>query len=299
MTVAETLAAFLDWTAEHRAPATVEFYADTLDTFGARFADRDPASLTPLEIEDWLRSAGRKADGTPKAPDTRRGLAVAWLRWQRWSIERRLLPAPILSKLEKPPPRLRTRIPTQGEIAALLARASPSFGLIFRALLVSGARPGELAAAQIADWDQAGQRIVLREHKTARKTGKPRIIPVGQALAALLRQAKGSRTRGPLFLAPHGGPWNSRTLSATFRYLRKKCRLKSDLVLYQTRHYAGTKLCETAGPHVAKDVLGHSSIKTTERYIHTTTDQLARAQDALPKLPGSTVPLDPKRKNAR
>jgi integrase len=297
-TVADTVAAFLAWTAEHRAPATRRYYARTLDPFAAAFPDRTPADLGPLEIEDWLRRAGRRPDGFLYAPDTRRGQAIVWLRWQSWCLERRLLPEPILKRIEKPRPKLRERIPTQGEIAAVLARASPAFGLIYRALLRSGARPGELAAARIRDWDQAGQRIVLAEHKTARKTGKPRVIPVGPTLAALLRQAKGGRTDGPLFLGPHGGAWTSRTLSATFRYVRKKAGLKPDLVLYQTRHYAATKLCDTSGVHVAAAVLGHASLRTTERYLHTTADQLAAAQETIPPHPGQPAPLTT-RKNAK
>jgi hypothetical protein len=41
------------------------------------------------------------------------------------------------------------------------------------------ARTGELWRATIADIDRAANVIVLWEHKTARKTGKPRRIPIG------------------------------------------------------------------------------------------------------------------------
>ncbi len=65
-------------------------------------------------------------------------------------------------------------MPTAAETEAILARASPSFRLIYLALRQCGARPGELCRATIADIDRKSNAIVLREHKTARKTGKPR-----------------------------------------------------------------------------------------------------------------------------
>ena len=68
----------------------------------------------------------------------------------------------------------RDRVPTTTETQAILKNASPAFRLIYSALRQCGARPGELCRVTIAAVDRVNRVIPLEEHKTARKTGKPR-----------------------------------------------------------------------------------------------------------------------------
>jgi integrase len=87
--------------------------------------------------------------------------------------------------------------------------------LIYSALRQCGARPGEFCRATIPDVDRTGAVITLKEHKTARKTGQPRRIPIGRKLGQLLDQAIGNRTAGPVFLCPSGRGWRVENLSRT------------------------------------------------------------------------------------
>ena len=89
--------------------------------------------------------------------------------------------------------------------------------------------------------------IILREHKTARKTGKPRRIPIGTKLGELLTQAIGERQAGPIFLSPTGRAWTVPNLSRTYSRLRDTAGLPRDLVLHLPRHECGTKLCREKG----------------------------------------------------
>lgn len=281
MPLRELFTLFVDWCREHRAANTVRHYQSRLRTLLERFGDRDLRTLTPIEVEAWLRAAGRNGDESLKAPDTRRANAVVFLRFQSWAVERKALDAPILAKIEKPAGRKRERVPTEQEFTAILARAGREFGLIYRALKQSGARPGELAAAQIEDWDRKNRAIVLIEHKTARKTGAPRRIPVGSKLAALLNEACAGRRSGPLFRQRSGQPWTTAALSRTFRALRRKARLSDELVLYLTRHWHATELCKKVDIHAASVALGHTNIRTTQRYLHTTSAELVANQDLI------------------
>src|SRR5262249_61926430 len=120
----------------------------------------------------------------------------------------------------------RDRLPTPVETTAILSRSSPEFRLIYSALRQCGARPGELYRANIADIDKSANCIVLREHKTARKTGKPRRIPIGQKLGELLVQAIGYRQAGPIFLSPAGRSWTVPNLSRTYSRLRDLAGLR-------------------------------------------------------------------------
>ncbi|MBS0267244.1 MAG: site-specific integrase [Planctomycetes bacterium] len=106
-------------------------------------------------------------------------------------------------------------MPTAAETEALFAKASPEFRLIYSALRQCGARPGELCRATIAEVDRGNRVITLKEHKTARKTGLVRRIPIGKKLQELLDQAIGDRSEGPVFRSPSGRAWKVGNLSRT------------------------------------------------------------------------------------
>jgi integrase len=194
-------------------------------------------------------------------------------------LEHKLLDKPVFGKLEKPRIGQRDRLPSADETAAILAQASPEFRLIYSALRQCGARPGELCRATIADIDRAANAIILWDHKTARKTGKPRRIPIGRKLGAQLDQAIGGRQAGPIFLSPGGKPWSVPNLSRTYSRLRHLAGLPRDLVLYLARHECGTKVCREKGIEYARRLLGHANISTTQRYMHLDDRELADAQD--------------------
>lgn len=292
MIVSDLVASFLNWCARHRKPATVKHYQDRLSSFVKRFSAREFGELSPLEIDGWLWDAGHwPADhptkpGQAKAPDTQRANAVVFECLQAWAVENKLLDNAITGKLEKPRGRQRERIPTEDEAAKILEHASPEFALIYKGLRQCGARPNELCRATVADWNRTQGVITLADHKTAGKTGKPRTISVGknfektllESLNGRLPQAQGGSQ--PLFVSPTGKQWTPQRLSETFRGLRNKAKLPTDLVLYMTRHEHATKLCQ-AGVNLFEvaQALGHSNTKTTERYLHTTTERLRDHQD--------------------
>ncbi len=207
---------------------------------------------------------------------------MALERLQKFALDHKLIDRPVFGKLENPRVGQRDRLPTAEETAAILSRSSSEFRLIFSALRQCGARPGELCRTTIADLDHAANAIVLREHKTARKTGKPRRIPIGQKLGELIRQAIGDRQSGPIFLSPVGKAWTVPNLSWTYSRLRDMAGLPKDLVLYLARHECGTKICREKGIEYARRLLGHVDISTTQRYMHLDDRELADAQDLVP-----------------
>lgn len=290
MKLAALIEAFLRWCGEHRSPATVKHYRGRLGSLRTMFGDRDAAEIRPLEIEAWLHAAGHWPDGRPKAPDTRRANAVALDRFQVWAIERKELSGKILDKIERPRGRMRERIPTPEEIAAILFAAPAHFRTIYQALRLCGARPNELARATIADWKREAGYIELKEHKTAAKTGKPRRIPVGSKLAEILEQSIGDRTAPgePIFRNGRGTAWTPALLSRTFRVIRDRQRLPRDLVLYLARHEHASRICEAFGINAAAEALGHSNLATTKRYVKTSVETLRNNQDAV-DLPGCEI----------
>jgi integrase len=276
MLIRDLMDTFICWNSRHRAPATVAFYRTRLKRFCQAYNARDLASLTPLEVDEYLGEAGAGFSDSTKHHN-----AVALERLQKFAIQNKLLDKPVFGNLEKPRVGRRDRIPTPTETEAILAHASPRFRLIYSALRQCGARPGELCRVTIADVDRINRVITLKEHKTMRKTGQPRRIPIGRKLGELLDQAIGDRTEGPVFLSPTGKPWRVMNLSRTYSRLRDLAGLPKDLVLYLARHECGTKICREKGIEYARRLLGHTNISTTQRYIHLDDQELADAQDLI------------------
>jgi integrase len=292
MTIAEIWAAFDGYNCRHKSEKTVRFYRSRLRLFVAKFGSRPADKLRSLEIDEYLHEAGFKGTRELSAT-TRRHNAVAVTRLQSFAVEQNLLRKPWFTKLDKPRGNRRERIPEAHEIAAVFKHASPAFLLICTALAQSGARPGELCAATIADVIRdARPRIELKQHKTAKKTGKPRIIPLGKKLLPTILQAIGDRTEGPVFLSSRGGAWDVANLSSMFRKLRDAAGLKRDLVLYHLRHRFATE-CLRAGTPLG-DVsllMGHSNIATTQIYLHRDATEATAGQDNVPDLsPGEKPP---------
>src|SRR5579872_5673112 len=197
MQIDELTDKFFAWNGRNRPPATVAFYRARLKKFCEAYNARDLASLTPLEIDEHLDAAG-----TGMSDSTRHHDAVALERLQKFAIQNKLLDKPVFGNLEKPRVGRRDRVPTATETEVILSRASPAFRLIYSALRQCGARPGELCRATIPDVDRVSRVITLKEHKTVRKTGQARRIPIGRKLSEMLDLAIGDRTEGPVFLSP-------------------------------------------------------------------------------------------------
>jgi integrase len=221
--------------------------------------------------------------GANVSDSTRHRDAVSLTTLQSFALRESLIDKPWFKRLEKPRMGRRERIPTADEIGTLLKHASPEFRLIYTGLSQCGARPGELCRAQISDVDWDKGRITLAEHKTARKTGKPRVIPIGKNFGQTLQKAIDCRHTGPVFLSPKGEEWTVGNLSGTHRRLRDAAGLLRDLVLYLARHRFGTEALRAGLPlKEIAELMGHVSVTTTEIYLHRDVTELAGSQDRLP-----------------
>ncbi len=271
---------FQKYNLNHRKPATCRFYEQRLRPLVDAHGHKKVGWLNPQRIEKFLSKS-------KNGPTTRHHDAVVITRLQSWALKSKLIKAPWFTEaLEKPRVGRRERIPTADEIVKLLANAAPDFRLIYTALSQCGARPGELAGAQIADlhWDQV-PRIELADHKTATKTGKPRIIPIGSELEPTLRLAIGERTEGPVFLRSNGQPWSVNCLSSLHRRLRDAAGLDKTIVLYSARHRFATELLRANVPiNSVRILMGHSSVTMTERYAHQKETELIDVQGKVPRI---------------
>jgi integrase len=280
-TVEELATAFISWVEDNRSENTLRMYSNRLKPFRKQFGNRRIKSLTPIEMDSYLKSVNKWPDGTEKAPDTIRANITAVEQMERYAIEKEVIRRKFFGKHEKPVGRIRDRLPTPEEVEKIKAVAPRVFVLAWQALRQSGARPNELGRFAVDNWDRPASLIVLGKHKTAKKTGRPRKITVGEKLQALIVESLGTRTEGPLFLTPRGHQWTTDTLSQSFRRYRIKAGVEKGVVIYSSRHEHATAVCKALGMDAAADALGHTGTGMTRRYVHKDPQELRSNQDSV------------------
>jgi len=163
--------------------------------------------------------------------------------------------------------------------------------LLWRALLETGARWGELTQATWADLNAENRTLTLRAATT--KTRRQRVIPLrGDLVEALLalrpvHQRVRQRLVQPgdrILLAPEGRPWDAATTGA--RRIFRRVLDRSGIVrrdsagrvvdIHALRHTAATVMVRRGVPlAVAQRVLGHVSPEMTARvYTHLEVEDL-------------------------
>lgn len=284
--VSDMIEKFLGSVEDRKKPNTYRFYSGRLVVIGQILGRK---KVHKLKADDWmaaLKQANTFRDGPkvgqPLAPDTIRGNGIALKQMQAFAIKKKLIKAPLIDDDDIPMPagRSRQRLPTGDEVAQIKTVSSAEFGVVLDALRRSGARPNEIARATYADWDQVTGVITLLDHKTAGKTGQPRVIVVGKKLEALILESLNGRTAGHLFLKPQGSPWDSNSLSATFRRARNQLGLDGRLVIYTNRHGHATAMYGSFGELATQLSLGHST-GVLGRYAQIPLEKRKEMQDSV------------------
>ncbi|MBI3865507.1 MAG: tyrosine-type recombinase/integrase [Planctomycetia bacterium] len=147
-----------------------------------------------------------------------------------------------------------------------------AFNQFFRFCLLTGCRPSEAASIEAADIQEHDgvMSVRLLEHKTARKTGKARIIPVMFPEAILiLRNAAARNPSGKVFRNKWGKPIQRNAWVATFCRLAGKGIVSQRFTLYTTRHTFITRALLAGIPiaHVATFV-GNTVAVLERHYGH-------------------------------
>jgi integrase len=148
-------------------------------------------------------------------------------------------------------------------------------------LLYTGRRPGEIINLR---WDNIkDDRIVLNRTETKQK--REEIIPLTRGVKDILEGLK-KVSGGGTYVIPRGQDrriTSSMSAKTALRKMRKKSGIK-DFDLHSLRHTAASRLiAEGVDVVTVKELLGHSSIKTTEIYAHGSFDRKRKAIKILEK----------------
>lgn len=144
----------------------------------------------------------------------------------------------------------------------------------------SGLRLSELQGLDLGDIDLAGG-----EARLLGKGNKERIVPVGSKAIAAVQQWLAVRHQflpkdNALFLNQRGGRLSHRSIQLIMQKWGKKQGLESHLHPHKLRHSFATHLLEaSADLRAVQELLGHSSLSTTQIYTHLDFQHLAKIYD--------------------
>jgi integrase/recombinase XerD len=263
------LAAFMD---ENGAPDIQALTRESLLAYCTRLSQRPTARGTPLSVA----SRGEYL-GAIRA-------FCRWLAWEGW-----LAGDPML---RIPPLRRRRQLPKailEPEEVALLCslpdlQSPPGYRdrLILEVLYSSALRRAEIANLNLGDPDTRGGYLFVRHGKN----DKDRVVPVGHDICRLLEHYVAEvRPRWPggdgsprLFLNRFGRAMHPASVWHIVRKYVRRAGIAKPVSPHTFRHSCATHMVR-AGASIRhlQELLGHSSLETTQIYTHVTISDLKQA----------------------
>ncbi len=258
-TVADAVETYLDAALSRMRPATYRAVESRMKHVLGDFSRRDLNELTPAEFEAYRDRRLRTG-----SPATVAGELEEWRTFFNWCIRQVWLadnPANIR------PPRVPRNIPRHIEAEAIpgyleqAKEVSLELHAAFMTALYAGLRRGELVSLEWEDVDfEAGLVYVRNKPGHPLKDYEERAIPLHEELAEVLRELP--RRSQWCFPSPTGVCWDV----DNFSRLQRKAKVPG---FHAWRHtFASCLAMNGADVRTIQQLMGHSSLTTTERYMH-------------------------------
>jgi integrase/recombinase XerC len=236
------------------------------------------AEFTTEVLRDFLDEHWGEA-----APATRRNRLAIVKSFLRWAVEERGLGESPAERIKPPKKADVERQAYAPDVLETLRLAQPTLRDQICVQLWSrlGLRKDELRILRVRDFDLANGTLVVHG-----KGGKVVVMPVGFSdLKADLEVHLVGRDPDEYLLYPKKDPMRPMSLSAVHRWFKKalaKAGLPATIKIHELRHSAADNLLrETGNLLLAQQLLRHSSVATTQQYLHPTRDDLSDALAAL------------------
>jgi len=270
--------AFLKHSVEEHAPETAAWHRNLLSPFVERFGKVRVSKLKKAHVKAWITAKGYNPTSANKA-------IGALKRAFNWAVEEEHIPRNPIAHVRKPKALVRDRTLTRDERLLILSKiVGPAFRTFVNAMTLTGCRPGEVARVTAADVDPERGLWVLKKHKTVKKTGKPRLIPLCPEALELTRGLIEKHPTGPLFINSRLKPWTRNAVRIRFRNLRKRFPELKGIIAYTYRSSFATDALEQGVPDATvAAILGHTNTTTLHKYYARLSGRLDHLKDAAEK----------------
>ncbi|AKK06227.1 site-specific recombinase XerD [Corynebacterium mustelae] len=267
-----------------RSPATVRGYRSDLMDF-TNIADSFEG-FTLANLRTWL--AGAVAEGKSRSTLARRTAAAR--AFSKWSVRNGYMDEDVAARLASPKigrklPVVVSKTAADELMAAPIAKKEPEYlrdVAMLELLYATGIRVSELCGINLNDLDLS-RRVVT----VTGKGNKQRVVPFGTAAQSaidnwlslgrsVLLNADNPNSEA-LFVGSRGGRINPRVVRDIVAAAARNSGIDA-LGPHALRHTAATHMLDGgADLRVVQELLGHSSLQTTQIYTHVSTERLSQA----------------------
>lgn len=155
-------------------------------------------------------------------------------------------------------------VPMEEAIQLIKVATNPRDKAIIAIYLYSGMRVNELINLSLDQY--YNEKIVFKM-----KGDRERVIYLNEEcrkyVDAYIETRKNSGISN-LFVSNHGTPMRADCIAKMLRKVAKQANLEEYITNHSLRHTYVSKICDEYGINIAKDVICHSDISTTQRYAH-------------------------------
>jgi integrase/recombinase XerC len=271
---------------------TVRAYLGDLDSFIEHLANNGVTEITDVSlplIRSWL--ATQQVRGGARTTLSRRAVSVRL--FTKWATKRGYIASDVGATLATPKPhRTLPGVLTQSDAATAMdsmATRAAEFDTptsirdvaIVELLYATGARVSEVCGLDLEDLDFHRNTI-----RVLGKGNKERMIPMGapavKAINTYINDARpqlaNDKSARALFLGTRGKRIDQRAVRTVVYEALSALEGVERMGPHALRHSAATHLLEGgADLRTVQEILGHSSLATTQIYTHVSTDRLRQA----------------------
>lgn len=274
---------------------TLRAYSRDLDSLTAFAESRDAQGLDAVDLDllrEWLWAEQQRG----LAPSTIARRVATAKSFGKWLEHRQLVPGNPASRLRAPKaPRTLPRVLGNEQITRILGRAAKRAEhgtsqqvrdhAILELLYATALRVSELCTLRLDGLDLLERTVRVRG-----KGDRERVVPFGAPAAsaiddylqrgrpAILAEADGASDVPEVFVGSDGLPM---TTQAVYRLVARELEQEpggGPRGPHTFRHTAATHLLDGgADLRVVQELLGHSSLSSTQVYTHVSTERLAES----------------------
>jgi integrase len=229
-------------------------------------------------VKTWLKEKSYN-------PTSQNRAISAVKRAFNWAVEEEHIARNPVGHIRKPTSLERDRVLTTEERQLILPSIKDEcFRDFLAGMSLTGCRPGEVARVAAEGIDLERGLWTFEKHKTAKKTGRPRVVYLCPEALELTRRLLAKNPVGPIFRNTRGMPWTRNAIRVRFRNLRDKHPELKGVIAYTYRSSFATDALEAGVPDATVSaLLGHTNTATLHKFYARLSHKVDHLKEAAAK----------------